>query len=227
MTTPMPVQARVLVVDDHPIVRQGLTQLINREGDLLVCGEADGTASALQAIETLRPDVVVADLSLQGPDGLELLKNLRGRDVAVPVVILSMHDESLYAERALRAGARAYLMKQEATETVLVAIRRVLAGEIYLSDRMASRLLRQFVRQSPSSGASPVDLLSDRELEVFGLIGRGKGTRQIAEELHLSIKTVESYRAHIKDKLEIATASELVRHAVQWVEGERGASGKP
>jgi DNA-binding NarL/FixJ family response regulator len=226
VTTPMPVQARVLVVDDHPIVRQGLTQLINREGDLRVCGEADCTAGALQAIEALRPDVVVADLSLQGPDGLELLKNLRGKDRAVPVVILSMHDESLYAERALRAGARAYLMKQEATETVLIAIRRVLAGEIYLSDRMASRLLRQFVRSHTSGSASPVDLLSDRELEVFGLIGRGRGTRQIAEELHLSIKTVESYRAHIKDKLEIGTASELVRHAVQWVEGGSRASGK-
>jgi DNA-binding NarL/FixJ family response regulator len=221
MTAPMPVQARVLVVDDHPIVRQGLTQLIDREGDLRVCGEADCTAGALQAIETLRPDVVVADLSLQGPDGLELLKSLRGRDMAVPVVILSMHDESLYAERALRAGARAYLMKQEATETVLVAIRRVLAGEIYLSDRMASRLLRQFVRSTPSGSASPIDVLSDRELEVFVLIGRGHGTRQIAEELHLSIKTVESYRAHIKDKLDIPTASELVRHAVQWVESER------
>ena len=213
-------KTRVFVVDDHPIVRQGLAQMINQEADLRVCGESEDAPSALQAIGDVKPDVIIVDVSLHGPDGLDLLKSLRARGEPAPVVILSMHDESLYAERALRAGARAYLMKQEATEKVLVAIRRVLAGEIYVSERMASRLLRQFVTSTASSAAAPVDLLSDRELEVFGMIGRGRSTRQIADALHLSPKTVDSYRAHIKEKLGLANATELVRHAVQWVEEE-------
>ena len=215
-------KARVFVVDDHPIVRGGLAQLINREADLQVCGEAADAATAFDGIETLKPDVAVVDLSLNGPDGLELVKNLRSRQIAVPIVILSMHDESLYAERALRAGARAYLMKQEATEQVLVALRRVLAGDIYVSDRMASRLLGQMTSGRPSAGRSPLECLSDRELEVFRSIGRGCGTRQIAEELHLSVKTVESYRMHIKEKLGLSSSVELVRCAIAWcVEADR------
>ncbi len=215
-------KARVFVVDDHPIVRGGLAQLINQEADLQVCGEAADAATAFDRIEALKPDVAVVDLSLQGPDGLELVKNLRARHSAIPVVILSMHDESLYAERALRAGARAYLMKQEAAEQVLVALRRVLAGDVYVSDRMATRLLGQITGTRPSAGDSPLQCLSDRELEVFRRIGRGHGTRQIADELRLSVKTVDSYRTHIKEKLGLASASELMRCAVEWcVESDR------
>jgi DNA-binding NarL/FixJ family response regulator len=217
-------KARVLVVDDHPIVRGGLAQLINQEADLHVCGEAADAATAFDAIETMKPDVAVVDLSLHGPDGLELVKNLRARHIPVPVVILSMHDESLYAERALRAGARAYLMKQEAAEQVLVALRRVLAGDIYVSDRMASRLLGQMTGGRSFAGDPPVRCLSDRELDVFRRIGRGSGTRQIADELHLSVKTVESYRTHIKEKLGLSSSVELVRRAVEWcVETDRTA----
>lgn len=215
-------KARVFVVDDHPIVRGGLAQLINQEADLQVCGEAADAATAFDGIDALRPDVAVVDLSLHGPDGLELVKNLRARHVDVPVVILSMHDETLYAERALRAGARAYLMKQEAAEQVLLALRRVLAGEIYVSDRMASRLIGQIAGARAAAGDSPVRWLSDRELDVFRRIGRGCGTRQIAEDLHLSVKTVESYRTHIKEKLGLTSAVELVRCAVEWcVEADR------
>lgn len=215
-------KARVFVVDDHPIVRGGLAQLINQEADLQVCGEAADAAAAFEAIDALRPDVAVVDLSLHGPDGLELVKHLRARHLDVPVVILSMHDETLYAERALRAGARAYLMKQEAAEQVLLALRRVLAGEIYVSDRMASRLIGQIAGARPAAGDSPVRCLSDRELDVFRRIGRGCGTRQIADDLHLSVKTVESYRTHIKEKLGLTSAVELVRCAVEWcVEADR------
>jgi len=215
-------KARVFVVDDHPIVRGGLAQLINQECDLQVCGEAACAATALDGIAALKPDVAVVDLALHGPDGLELVKNLRLHNIPVPVVILSMHDESLYAERALRAGARAYLMKQEAAEQVLVALRRVLAGDIYVSERMASRLLGRIAGARPAPGDSPLRGLSDRELDVFRRIGRGHGTRQIAEDLHLSVKTVESHRTHIKEKLGLASAVELVRCAVEWrVESDR------
>jgi DNA-binding NarL/FixJ family response regulator len=220
----MTMKARVYIVDDHPIVRSGLAQLINQEADLRVCGEAADASAALDGIDALKPDVAVVDLSLHGPDGLELVKSLRSRHLAVPVVILSMHDESLYAERALRAGARAYLMKQEAPEQVLVALRRVLAGEVYVSDRMSSRLLRQMAGGAPPAGDSPLRGLTDRELEVFRRIGRGHGTRQIAEDLHLSVKTVESYRTHIKEKLGLHSAVELVRTAVEWcVEADRAS----
>jgi DNA-binding NarL/FixJ family response regulator len=215
-------KARVYVVDDHPIVRGGLAQLINQEQDLQVCGEAADAATAFDGITQLKPDVAVVDLSLHGPDGLELVKNLGTHHIPVPVVILSMHDESLYAERALRAGARAYLMKQEAAEQVLVALRRVLAGDIYVSDRIASRLLGQIAGTRQAAGGSPLRCLSDRELDVFRRIGRGSATRQIAEDLHLSVKTVESYRTHIKEKLGLSSAVELVHCAVEWsVETDR------
>ncbi len=207
----------IFLVDDHPIVRQGLALLINREADLTVCGDAEEAGSALQRIEELKPDLAVVDISLNGPDGLDLLKNLRARHPSLPVLILSMLDETLYAERALRDGASGYIMKQEATERVLVAIRRILGGEIYLSDRMASRMLHRFVGSSQEGPPrSPIADLTDRELEVFRLIGEGHGTRQIAEELHLSVKTVESYQAHIKDKLSLKNARELVQRAIQW-----------
>jgi DNA-binding NarL/FixJ family response regulator len=203
----------VLVVDDHPIVRQGLTLLINREPDLMVCGEAEEAHSASHAIATLQPDIVI---SLGGPDGLELLKQVRVRDADLPVLILSMHDEAVYAERVLRAGANGYIMKQEATDLVLTAIRRILAGHVYVPDRVASRMLGQYVRGTASGPRSPLDTLSDRELEVFRLIGEGSSTREIADALHLSVKTVESYQAHIKEKLALRNARELQHHAIEW-----------
>jgi len=206
----------VLIVDDHPIVRQGLALLINREPDLAVCGDAEEASSALRGIEELKPDLIVVDISLNGPDGLDLLKTIRSRDPNLPVLILSMLDESVYAERALRAGANGYIMKQEATERVLVAIRRILGGEIYVSDRMADRMLHRFVGGGPVAQRSPIADLTDRELEVFRLIGDGHGTRQIAEELHISVKTVESYQAHIKEKLSLKNSRELVQRAIQW-----------
>ena len=206
----------VFIVDDHPIVRQGLALLINREPDLAVCGDAEEAGSALRRIVELKPDLIAVDISLNGPDGLDLVKDIRARDADLPVLILSMLDESLYAERALRAGANGYIMKQEATERVLIAIRRILGGEIYVSDRMANRMLGRFVGGSQVGQRSPIAELTDRELEVFRLIGEGHGTRQIAEDLHVSVKTVESYQAHIKEKLSLKNARELVQRAIRW-----------
>jgi DNA-binding NarL/FixJ family response regulator len=204
----------VFIVDDHPLLRQGLALLINREQDLAVCGEAAEAQTAMKEIAAQRPDILIADISLNGPDGLDLLKNLRGLYPNLPVLILSMHDESIYAERALRARANGYIMKQEATEKVLVAVRRILGGDIYLSDRMANKLLHQYISGAPAD-MTRLSTLSDRELEVFRLIGEGRSTRQIAEELHLSIKTVETYQAHIKEKLSLQSGRELVQHAIQ------------
>ena len=209
-------KCRVLLVDDHPIVRQGLALLIDREPDLSVCGEADGAHSAFLAITTLCPDIVVLDISLSGPDGLDVLKEIRMKTASLPVLILSMHDESIYAERSMRAGANGYIMKQEATEKVLIAIRRILQGDVYLSDRLTSTMLQQYVRGASTTKKSPLVNLTDRELEVFRLIGEGHGTRQIGDELHLSVKTIESYQAHIKEKLGLKNARELVQHAIEW-----------
>ena len=211
----------VFVIDDHPIVREGLTQLINREPDLIVCGTAEDIYEALKAMQTLKPDIALADISLKGSDGIELIKNLKIRMPALPVLVLSIHDESIYAPRALRAGARGFIMKQEATENVLLALRRVLSGEIYLSKRMANKMLQQFVGARSTAQKFSIDRLSDRELEVFRLIGQGHGTRRIAEELRLSVKTVESYREHIKEKLTLSDASELMQHAIQWLQREK------
>jgi DNA-binding NarL/FixJ family response regulator len=214
-------KSTVLLVDDHPIVCQGLAQLINQEPDLAVCAHAEDANGAFKAIAEQRPDIVILDLSLNGPDGLAVLKEIRLSDAALPVLILSMHDESIYAERALRAGANGYIMKQEATERVLEAIRRIRGGEIYVSDRISRRLLRQIVN-GPATRKSPIEALTDRELAVFRLIGKGHGTREIADDLHISIKTVETYQAHIKEKLSLKNARELVQHAFQWVTHEDG-----
>ena len=214
---------KVFVVDDHPIVRQGLAQMINREADLMVCGEAEDASTVLQAIVSVKPDVLIVDISLNGPDGLELLKNIRTRYPSLPVLILSMHDESIYAERALRAGANGYIMKHEAAEKVLGAVRQILNRETYVSDRVASKILQRYISGSDSPKSSPLSDLSDRELEVFRLIGMGHSTRMIAEELHLSVKTVESYQAHIKDKLSLKNGRELVQHAIQWALSEKVA----
>jgi DNA-binding NarL/FixJ family response regulator len=212
---------RILVVDDHPVVRQGLALLINREPDMVACGEAEEAMGAMHVLASAKPDVLIVDISLNGPDGLDLLKSIRTTHPILPVLILSMHDESIYAERALRAGANGYIMKQEATEKVLVAVRRILSGEIYVSDRIASKMLKHYITGPGTLRNSSIADLSDRELEVFRLIGEGHGTRQIAEELHLSIKTVESYQAHIKEKLSLRSSRELMQHAIQWNMNEK------
>jgi DNA-binding NarL/FixJ family response regulator len=209
-------KTRIFIVDDHPIVREGLSLMMNREPDMMVCGEAEEATHALQAIMTAKPDFLIVDISLSGPDGLDLLKSIRARYPSLPVLILSMHDESIYAERALRAGANGYIMKQEATERVLVAVRQILTKKVYVSDRIANRMLQQYIKGSVNESKSPIAELSDRELEVFRLIGEGHGTRMIAEELHLSVKTVESYQAHIKEKLSLKNGRELVQRAIQW-----------
>ena len=213
----------VLVVDDHPLMRQGLSLLINQQQDMQVCAEAEEAQAAMQALAQKKPDIVILDISLNGPDGLELLKSIRVSHPDLPVLILSMHDEAIYAERALRARANGYIMKQEATEKVLVAMRRILNGDIYLSDRMQNKMLHQFIDGAPSMIQSRIASLSDRELEVFRLIGEGRATREIAEELHLSIKTVETYQAHIKEKLALRSARELIQHAIQWKISEKTA----
>jgi DNA-binding NarL/FixJ family response regulator len=209
------VKRKVFVVDDHAIVREGLTLLINREADLAVCGAAEEMHSALKTIEALKPDILIVDISLNGPDGLDLLKIIRSKDPGLPVLILSMHDESIYAERALRAGANGYIMKQEATERVLVALRRILNREIYVSDRVANKMLQQYVGVSGAARRSPLEDLSDRELEVLRLIGEGLSTREIAENLHISVKTVETYQGHLKEKLGLKNSRELFQFAIR------------
>jgi DNA-binding NarL/FixJ family response regulator len=211
-----PARRRVLVIDDHPLLRKGLSALINQEPDLLVSDEAADSDRALELLSTGQFDMATVDISLPGSDGIELVKTIKQRHTNLPLLVLSMHDEVLFAERALRAGARGFIMKQEAAECILRAIRRVLEGQIYVSERIATRMLKKLVGGDSESGACSLDCLSDRELTIFRLIGKGYGTRQIAEELHLSIKTVESHRAHIKDKLEISSGTELVRCACVW-----------
>jgi DNA-binding NarL/FixJ family response regulator len=207
---------RVVLVDDHPMVRQGLARLINDENDLCVCGEADSAAAAIELIHSVKPDLAIIDISMGGADGIELIKDLRIHRPEMPVLVLSMHDESLYAERVLRAGAKGYVTKQEAPEKVMTAIRRVLAGEVYVSERIAARLLKAVTGARGDGGQSPLDRLSDRELQVFRLIGGGMSVREIAEKLFLSVKTIETHREHIKDKLNLKSSSELLRYAVQY-----------
>ena len=215
-------KAKIIVVDDHPIVRQGLVQMISHEPDLEVCAEAEAAADALKAIAATGPDAAIVDLSLKGSSGLELLKDIRVRYPKLPVLVLSVYDESMYAERALRAGARGYMMKEEAAEKVITAIRRILSGQIYLSESMASRFLHVFVDGRPEGGTSPAERLSDRELEVFQLIGQGFGNTDIARQLHLSPKTVETYRGHIKEKLNLSSSTELLQSAIRWAQSLGG-----
>jgi DNA-binding NarL/FixJ family response regulator len=213
-------KTRILIVDDHPIVREGLAKLIDQEWDMTVCGQAEDAHQALKAVTTLNPDLVIVDISLKETSGMDLIKDIKDRHAGLPVLTLSMHDESLYAERALRAGAQGYIMKQEAPEMVVAAIRSVLGGQVYISDKVTSRMVHKLVGSRADLSATGVDTLSDRELEVFLLIGRGLGTRQIAEKLFLSAKTIESYRAHIKEKLDLSDATELLQYAIQWVSGQ-------
>ncbi len=214
-------KSNILLVDDHPIVRQGLAELVNQQTDLAVCGQAEDAYQAMKAVKELKPDMAIVDISLKETSGMELIKDLNSQYPDLPVLALSMHDESLYAERALRAGARGYIMKDEATEKVIMAIHKILRGEIYISDKMATKMMRKLVGSSTEVNTSPVDRLSDRELEVFQLIGKGFGTRQISERLFLSIKTIETYRAHIKEKLHLADSAEMLRYAIQWVNSRK------
>jgi len=213
-------KAKILIVDDHPLVREGLADLVNKEKDLVVCGQAEDAYQAMEAIRELKPDMAIVDISLKETSGLELIKDIKIQHPGLPVLTLSMHEESVYAERALRAGAKGYIMKREATKKVVTAIRKVLRGQLYLSEKMTTRLVRKFVDGKPEAGTSPIDRLTDRELEVFCLLGRGNGTRQISEQLHLSVKTIETYRSRIKEKLNLTSASELLQHAFQWVNSE-------
>jgi DNA-binding NarL/FixJ family response regulator len=209
---------RVLIVDDHPILRKGLSMLINQEPDLTVIAEADNAQRALEMIEKHKPDMLIVDISLPGIDGIELIKTVKLSHKDLPSLVVSMHDEALFAERALRAGARGYIMKQEALEKVLVAIRRVLAGEIFVSEKIATCMLEKLVSSDDKVVSSPIGLLSNRELTVFRMIGQGFKTSQIADKLHLSIKTIESYRAHIKEKLKLTDGTDLLKYAIQWVQ---------
>jgi DNA-binding NarL/FixJ family response regulator len=208
---------RVIIVDDHPLFRDRLSQLINHELDMEVCGESETAEQAIQLIRRLTPDLVIVDITLKGSSGLELIKGIRALSIGIPVLILSMHEESLYAERALRAGATGYITKNQAADEVLAAIRRVLTGEIYLSEKMTSVFLRSLTTTGAKSMPRPVDRLADRELEVLELIGRGNTTRQIADKLQLGAATVDTYRARIKEKMNLRNATELQHFAIRWV----------
>lgn len=210
--------SKILIVDDHPIVREGLSLLLSTQPDLEVCGEAADASTALQLVAETSPDLVIVDISLKGGNGIDLIKRIKARDPAARMLVSSMYDESLYAERALRAGASGYINKQEATRKITDAIRAVLDGKIFLSERMAGQMLQRAVGgRSGRIEHSPLEDLSDRELEVFELIGRGRSTREIAEALHLSAKTVETYRDRVRKKLDLNDCSELTRHAIVWV----------
>ncbi len=217
---PLSKRARILIVDDHPIVRQGLKRLLDRHSDLVVCAEASDGHEALEAIRASKPDAAVVDIMLADASGIELIKSIKARHPDVAILVLSYHDEAIYAERALRAGAAGYIMKNESTDELVNALRRVLSGAVYLSEGMASRMLTQLVGSASPAAGPPVERLTDRELEVFVMIGRGKGTREIADALHLSVKTIESHRAHIKEKLNLETGSELLCYAITWLANE-------
>jgi DNA-binding NarL/FixJ family response regulator len=211
-------KTKIYIVDDHPIMVQGLKELINNQRDMRVVGFSEDWHVALEQTKKLQPDLIMLDVTLKDVNGIEVLKNLKIHLPHVKVLMLSMHDENLYAMRALKAGAQGYIMKQEAVDKVLGAIRQVLSGEVYLSDAMSKRTMFQLLGRGTTRTGSPLEDLSDRELEVFTLIGQGCTTRQIAEKLHLSIKTVETHRAHIKEKLNLKNSTELVQHAIHWRE---------
>ncbi len=225
-------RTRILLVDDHPIMRQGLANVLNQQAHLAVCGEATTPVEALTMADRLRPDLALIDLSLRGGDGIELLKDLRVRQPQMLTLVLSMHDEAIFAERALRAGARGYVMKQEKIDRLLLAINRVLSGTIYVSDQVAAHAVARLAvgnqgvvaQETPATLDAYIERLTDRELQVFRLVGRGLGTRLIAEMLHLSRKTIESHREHIKTKLGLKDGSELIQRAIQWARSTPGVA---
>jgi DNA-binding NarL/FixJ family response regulator len=213
-------KTQVLIVDDHPVVRDGLTTIINHEQDLNVCGEADDARLALQAAAELKPDVVVVDIFLKSSDGIELTKSIKARHPKLPIIVLSVHDESVYAERALLAGAKAYLMKDAVSENIIKAIRTVLSGEIYVSNTISKRFLHKIAGDKADTTKTPIENLSYREFEIFRLIGEGFKASQIARQLHLSTKTIETYRSRIKEKLNLTNAAELLRYSIKWTKSQ-------
>jgi DNA-binding NarL/FixJ family response regulator len=217
-----PEPKRLLIVDDHPVFRHGIAQLVGTLREVTICGEAENAQTALQAMRHLQPEVALIDISMPGTNGIELIKLMLAEQPRLIILTLSMHDESLYALRALRAGAKGYVMKQQATESVLDALRKVIAGGIYVSPEFSERLVFKAIHGSECDLGSPVDTLSDRELEVLQLFGRGKSTREIADALHLSVKTVETHRAHIKEKLGFKGADEMVKFAIEWMAAAEG-----
>jgi len=222
-TPPAQPKQRILLVDDHPMVRERLTELIQEEPDLVVCGGAEDRFQALDLIASTRPDLAIVDLTLKHSHGVELIKDIQGRYPDLPVLVLSMHDELLHAQRVIHAGARGYITKQEATEKIMQAIRTVLNGEVYLSEKTAVQIAASAVGRPRTEAALAITQLSDRELRVFEMIGRGRGTREIAEELHLDMRTIETYRARIKDKLNLKDANDLLQHAIRWMQTGGGA----
>jgi DNA-binding NarL/FixJ family response regulator len=214
--------AKIFIVDDHPLVREWLTNLIKQHPGFVVCGEAATAAEAVSGINNAKPDVAIVDISLRNGSGLDLIKTMKVMHPDTAIIVLSMHDERLYAERSLRAGARGYIMKRETTRNVIAAIRQVLDGKLYVSSDMAAYFAEKFVDGKPPTGESSIEQLSDRELEVFQLLGQGRETRDIAKSLNISIKTVQAYCARIKEKLKLANASELLREAVRWYENRAG-----
>lgn len=215
---------RIVIVDDHPMMRQGLAALIHNEPDMEVVGEAENAAQAFELVTKLNPELLLADITLPDKSGLELIKDIQALGENVPqVLVISMHDEALYVERVLRAGGRGYIMKQEGGKKLMAAIRQVLNGQIYVSEKMSSKILEIFSGRRPEASSSPVEKLTDREFEVFQLIGKGLTTLQMANELHVSTKTIEVHRANIKTKLNMQTAPELLRYAVRWTESQSGS----
>ena len=213
-----PARRKILLIDDHPFMRMGLAQLINQQPDLVVGGEAGDPSEASRALDRDLPDLVLTDITMPGRSGLEFIKDLKATRPELRILVVSMHDELIYAERVLRAGAQGYIMKEAGGERLLAAIRQVLDGQIYVSSRMSARILEALSGRRPRGSHSPIERLSDREFEVFQMIGQGKSTREVAHQLHLSPKTVDVHRAHIKEKLGLTDATALVRHAVRWVE---------
>jgi DNA-binding NarL/FixJ family response regulator len=209
---------RVFLVDDHPLVREWLTNLINQQPDLVVCGESEAAPQALEAVGQLKPEVAIVDISLKDSSGIDLIKSLKEALPSLLILVLSMHDEMHYAERALRAGASGYIMKRETTRKVIDAIHRILEGKMYISEKVAEMIAGRFVTGKRTDGKSTIELLSDRELEVFEMLGQGQGTRQIAEDLRVSVKTVQAYCARMKEKLNLQSATELLREAIRWNE---------
>ncbi len=218
-----PEKIRVLIVDDHPIVRQGIKMLLDQEPDMLVCGEAESAAEALANIEKSKPDVAIVDLTLKESSGLDLIKDIKIRYPKLSVLVLSMRDETFYAERVLRAGALGYITKEEGTEKVVEGIRRILDGEVYVSEKLSARIVKEWVSGGVGATEPSIEKLTDREMQVFELIGNGLPTREIAKKLHISVKTIDSHREHIKDKLNIDNAADLLKHAIQWVQCHGGS----
>jgi DNA-binding NarL/FixJ family response regulator len=216
----MPEKIKILLVDDHPLVLEGLANLIRQQPDFEICGEAGSEPQALELIASLQPRIAIVDISLENGSGIELTRHIKALHPAVAVLVLSMHDESLYAERALRAGARGYIMKREAAKKIILGIRTVLAGQLFVSDKIATLMTEKFIAGG-SAAASPIEQLSNRELEVFQLLGLGHSTRQIADHLHVGFKTVQAYSARIKEKLQLANATELLREAMRWHESRQ------